>query len=159
MSKNLFDYNFHQDWPDPQKFPINEETQGYQVKPILLLVQIHNMDSLMQATNTTRFQQVQLLSDSNSLIQPSLDIDSQYKQINNVYLNSLQIDSVSFNSSQLAILTALAYECPLIGGDAVFKARAMLALVENNVYFDDVLCSGIELRMAKAHQDTIPQLS
>ena len=35
MSKDLFDYNFRRQWPDQNKFPINEDTQGFQVKGIL----------------------------------------------------------------------------------------------------------------------------
>lgn len=35
MSKNLFDYDFRIRWPDQEKFPINEETQGLNVRSIL----------------------------------------------------------------------------------------------------------------------------
>jgi len=60
---------------------------------------------------------------------------------------------------QVEDLLELAFKCPLLGGDAVFKARAMLALAMDTFYVDDELCQQDSLYSLRfpAQQDTAHQ--
>ncbi|MGE0635778.1 MAG: SNF2-related protein [Bacteroidia bacterium] len=52
MAKNLFDYDFGKSWPDQDKFPLNEETQGSHVRDVLKK-DIQNSENLLIITGFT----------------------------------------------------------------------------------------------------------
>ncbi len=52
MSQKLFDHDYSRQWPNQEKFPINEETQGLQVRPILKK-DIQNSETFLIVTGFT----------------------------------------------------------------------------------------------------------
>jgi len=100
-------------------------------------------DSLISAFDSVRYQKVALAANDNAAIIPGNDIETYYQAANDIYLNTIAIDSNVFDSTQLAELYELAFLCPLKGGQAVFKARSMLALVTDTFYNDDSVCACI----------------
>ncbi|MCC6413931.1 MAG: T9SS type A sorting domain-containing protein [Saprospiraceae bacterium] len=68
------------------------------------------------------------------------------KTIQQIYLQSLGIGIAQLNQQQLAVVEAIALQCPLEGGSAVFAARALCRLNKDRVFMDDSLCLGTQER-------------
>ncbi len=85
----------------------------------------------------------------NESIYTSQTIEVNEQVVNEIYLSILDQDQIQFSEDVIAQLEIIAAQCPLAGGNAVFKARAILSLISDNYVYDDVnLClqSGIILR-------------
>ena len=115
-----------------------------------IAVQEYLADSLIAMIDSMRDTRVANMVDSNSAISTSVDIEQYYQQVYDIYLKTIAVDITQntivaagtlFSTTQLATLYNLAFMCPMEGGEAVFRARAMLAMVIDTVYFDDVLCA------------------
>ena len=91
------------------------------------------MDSVRQI-------RIQYLRQLNNGISTSLTIDYNQKVVNGIMLNLLSNDSVT--SSELTTLSAIAAQCPLSGGDAVYEARAVVVHYTGVEYNDRQLCAG-----------------
>lgn len=85
--------------------------------------------------------------------------------MNDILVNTLDAGVDTFTSTQIASLAELAFQCPLIGGDAVFKARAVYSLITDTVYDDIALCDTSihddRMMLVKPHtniSDTVPVL-
>jgi len=68
------------------------------------------------------------------------------KTIHLLYLQTLGAGVPSLSPEQLAVEEAIALQCPLEGGSAVFAARALYRLNEDRVFMDDSLCLGAQER-------------
>lgn len=72
---------------------------------------------------------------------------SEVFEVNEQYINSLFLETVAigidtFTETQVTGLWDLANQCPLSGGDAVFKARSLYSLIDPLVkYEDDERCA------------------
>ncbi|MBL7778078.1 MAG: T9SS type A sorting domain-containing protein, partial [Chitinophagales bacterium] len=71
----------------------------------------------------------------------SEQVESNLKLINDVYLNTLAIGIDTFTQAQLNVLYYLALQCPLAGGNPVYRARGMLSAIIDTTYNDTKLCS------------------
>ncbi len=67
----------------------------------------------------------------NQTINPELQIEQNYKDLDNIYISLM--NGVSSDSMQLQTLEGIANQCPQQGGLAVYRARVLL-----NVLYDDV---------------------
>ncbi len=69
------------------------------------------------------------------------ELPSQNTQsINDIYINFLEDDEnlhVIINS--YSILLSMAHQCPAAGGQSVYRARAMLSLVNDSLEYNDVI--------------------
>ena len=73
------------------------------------------------------------------------------KMVNAIYLETIALGSVEFSSSQLASLQTIAAQCPLSGGEAVLRARDILALVPDApIFYNDATNCGIGFRASEA---------
>ena len=95
------------------------------------------------------------LADSlNSSILAAHDFEEYEIAINDILIQTA-LDSVSFDSSQRATIETIAAMCPLAGGVAVYKARSLLYLYNDTIYFDDeALCAVSSSRLAAPEQQT-----
>jgi hypothetical protein len=59
------------------------------------------------------------------------------KTVNEIYLRTFAKGIYDFDATQLANLTAIAEQCPLEGGNAVFRARGMVAVKNGIIEYDD----------------------
>jgi hypothetical protein len=78
--------------------------------------------------------------------------DDNERAVNEIYLASIAREQYEFDSSQRETLYTIAQQCPMAGGPAVFRARALYALVDDKIMFDDFkICNsaGIQLKKAK----------
>jgi hypothetical protein len=81
----------------------------------------------------------------NSNIAVSAVHEDNEKKVNEVYLNSIAKGNADYTADQLAILQFVAGQCPWDGGNAVFRARGMLALVQRVIINDESMCEAKSL--------------
>ncbi len=94
---------------------------------------------------TTRDNTATLLDVDNSNIAVSAVFEDNEKKVNEVYLNSIAKGNADYTADQLAILQFVAGQCPWDGGNAVFRARGMLALVQRVIFNDESMCEAKSL--------------
>ena len=87
---------------------------------------------------------IPIVINSNQQIVPSTNLDSNLVAINDIYLQTIGNDIFTLSTPQLNIVSKVAWQCPLIGGDVVYTARQIYYLEFPNTYFyDDSLCNQI----------------
>lgn len=66
------------------------------------------------------------------------------KVVNAIFLETIAMDSVELSSTQRTTLLDIASQCPLSGGEAVLRARDLLAATPEGPFFydDSVNCNG-----------------
>ena len=78
---------------------------------------------------------------ANSSIVTTKLIEGNAKTVNEVYLATIGKDVDDFTTTQTSDLFAIANQCPLVGGNAEFRARSLYALIDDDVEYDDAnLC-------------------
>ncbi|MFN3876169.1 MAG: hypothetical protein ACK4L7_09695 [Flavobacteriales bacterium] len=92
-------------------------------------------------TGTTKALTSEAVKLANAAIGTSALIEANEKLVTDIHLATIGKDVDSFSPGQAASLYDIATQCPLAGGNAVFKARALYQLIAGNTEFDDVaLC-------------------
>ncbi|MBV6405231.1 MAG: hypothetical protein GFGODING_01998 [Flavobacteriales bacterium] len=66
-------------------------------------------------------------------------IEANEKAVNEIYLATIGKDVDGFTTTQANDLFAIANQCPMVGGNAVFKARSLYWLIDDSYDFDDQL--------------------
>lgn len=64
-------------------------------------------------------------------------IEANEKMVNEIYLSTVGKDVDVFTSTQAGDLFEIANQCPMLGGNAVFKARSLYWLIDDSHDFDD----------------------
>lgn len=66
--------------------------------------------------------------------------------VNDSYLSTIGSTGkdLSFDASQVALLYSIANQCPLLGGNPVYQARSLYALIDPEADFDDALACVLE---------------
>lgn len=79
---------------------------------------------------------------ANGSISANEVFEANEKDINSLFLETVAIGIDTFTEAQITSLWALANQCPLSGGGAVFKARSLYSLIDPLVkYQDEELCN------------------
>lgn len=70
--------------------------------------------------------------------------ESNEKAVADIFLSVIMKEVGSFSFTQEKTLQAIAAQCPLLGGNAVYRARALLAMMTGELisYKDSLNCSG-----------------
>ncbi|MFN0175930.1 MAG: T9SS type A sorting domain-containing protein [Saprospiraceae bacterium] len=95
-------------------------------------------ETYQQGLTTARQQKIQTLLSFNAGTSTGPIIEANHKTVNQIVLQMLLVDSLA--SSNLTTLTAIAAQCPLSGGDAVYEARAIVSHLTGQEYDDVALC-------------------
>ena len=66
-------------------------------------------------------------------------IEANDKQVTDIYLAVVGADVDGFTAAQTGTLLDIANQCPLVGGNAVFRARALYTLIDAGAEYDDAL--------------------
>lgn len=78
---------------------------------------------------------------ANSAIGTTELIEANRKMVDEIYLSTVGKDIDTFTVAQADELFAIANQCPMLGGNAVYRARAMYALIDDEQDYDDpALC-------------------
>ncbi len=88
--------------------------------------------------STTRLQKIQQLLTLNSSVITAQGIEANHKIVNDIVLCVLATDTLT--SAHLTALNAIAAQCPLSGGDAVYEARAWVSHFGGQEFDDTTLC-------------------
>ncbi|MBP6511309.1 MAG: T9SS type A sorting domain-containing protein [Bacteroidia bacterium] len=86
-----------------------------------------NIGNVQNVIKKAKVGEYLLSNDLNEVIEDTNHFETLAKDVMSIYLNS-KINSTVFNAEDTATLTEIAYQNYLIGGEAVFLARAMLRL-------------------------------
>lgn len=108
-------------------------------------------DSLAALTNGNRNIAADIVNNTNAALSIGNMIEYNERTVNEIYLTTIAKGIYTFTPLQIQQLHDIAIQCPMAGGNAVFRGRAMYALIERTLFYDDfVLCSqaGITLRQA-----------
>lgn len=70
-------------------------------------------------------------------IAATLIFEQNEKIVNRIFLETIAVGQAGFSSGQIYSLESIASQCPEEGGNAVFKARSILAVINENTLFDD----------------------
>ncbi|MBX7242210.1 MAG: T9SS type A sorting domain-containing protein, partial [Bacteroidia bacterium] len=112
-------------------------------------------NAVLQGIEALRNNTFNYLQTENGLL-PSNEIYEQYEQIiNEIYLSTVAIGNIDFTTEQIADLETISHQCPLAGGNSVYKARALYTIISNNSYYnDELLCAqaGIQYKQIQDKQ-------
>jgi hypothetical protein len=79
---------------------------------------------------------------ANASVSASELIETNRKQVNELYLGTIGKQIDGFSTNQASALMIIADQCPMLGGNAVFKARALYSLIDDAYTFNDsMLCA------------------
>ena len=96
---------------------------------------------------------------SNNILAATNTPEENEQIVNEIYLRTIGSDVFEFTQDDIETLYSIAIQCPMQGGNAVFMARSLYALVDKNKQYDDFkICNlvGIALRKPeKAKGDTV----
>ncbi|HNQ12412.1 MAG TPA: T9SS type A sorting domain-containing protein [Bacteroidia bacterium] len=105
------------------------------------LVQSYNIENPYLSNPDWMDHYLDSLTANNDAISTSNVFEQNEKLVNELYLQTVSREIYSFNSSQQSQLWSICNQCPYVAGDAVFRARALYALVNDSMYFNDLtLC-------------------
>jgi hypothetical protein len=118
-----------------------------------------NISDLMDLNNqalelaaTTKNLSAEAVKQANAQVGASELIETNEKQVNTIYLSTVARDINAFTATEASQLFDVANQCPLLGGNAVYRARSLYALVDDEVDFDDpalCLAHGILVRSSE----------
>jgi hypothetical protein len=82
------------------------------------------------------------------------------KAVNEIHLATIGKEVDHFTVDQTSLLFAIANQCPMVGGNAVFRARALYSLIdEGQGYDDELLCLQHGILLKSLDQPTGSALS
>jgi len=76
---------------------------------------------------------------TNAALGTSELIESNQQQVNDIFLGTVAKDVGAFTAAQATQLFDIANQCPMLGGNAVFRARALYSLIDDTQDFNDPL--------------------
>jgi hypothetical protein len=80
--------------------------------------------------------------------------ESNAKAVNEIHLATIGKEIDDFTTEQTSTLFDMANQCPMVGGNAVFRARALYSLIDDgHSYDDELLClqHGIVVKNLQSH--------
>jgi hypothetical protein len=115
-------------------------------------------DAAIETLNDNRILNADNIRITNSGIITNVNYELNEKTVNDIYLATIAQQNYNFTTSQAASLLAIALQCPFAGGTAVYKARALNAIINpNQEYNDNLIClnEGVVLRKAGENEGSI----
>jgi hypothetical protein len=97
---------------------------------------------------------------ANASIPTSELIEANEKSVNDIFLATIGKDVDTFSSTQADDLFTIANQCPMVGGNAVFRARALYTLIDDAQQYDDeLLCLQHGIIVKSLQQENVASLS
>ncbi len=85
--------------------------------------------------------QILFLLTLNAIVGTSTVNVANHKTVNSIVLNMLATEDSKPSSTNLTILSAIAAQCPIAGGDAVYEARSIVERFTGETFDDAVTCA------------------
>jgi len=108
----------------------------------------YNKNVLNLALNTRILNADNENHDNNNVATTKL-IEQNEQIVNDIYLSTIAKGIYNFTIAQSGSLLSIGQQCPMLGGNAVYKARGMYAMINDTIRYDDVntcLQNGVILR-------------
>ncbi len=106
-----------------------------------LLDGVTSIDSLARLSLNPLLESRSLAIENAWYVNHTIQADSIYelneRDFNNLFIESITVGLDSMPENKLLALWNLANQCPLAGGDAVFKARSLYSLIDPLISYDD----------------------
>ncbi|MFQ5447626.1 MAG: hypothetical protein ACE5FF_11905, partial [Saprospiraceae bacterium] len=115
---------------------VQQRDTAIQVLDSLTLAQ----DTLLSGIQVQRTANAGPVIAGNNAITVTQAFEQNEQDVNNIFLNTLAKGVFTFDSIQQAELEGIAFQCPLTGGSAVFRARGFLALAGDYEFDDKTIC-------------------
>lgn len=137
-------YNDETRW-QRRKYVFDEvdENPAYAVNPGLASFHAVNMgspfDKFSLVDKKIALGQYAAASSINNSITPVNIVESNQQTVNNQILQQLLAPGYIYSAADISTLSAIAYQCPLQGGNSVYQARVLLMNIANDVieFFDN----------------------
>lgn len=143
--------------PRPRRWPALLGTLGGLQQSLNELVTLNNQ-ALEQAASGKSLTADEVKATNEGIGTGEL-IEGNEKLVKAIYLSTLAKDIDEFSTDEAAQLFDIANQCPMVGGNAVYRARSLYALIDDDVDFDDptlCLAHGILVRsMEQADTRTV----
>ena len=137
---------------DPSAFVLNIQALRQNIQNLITYNQtvFHVADSSL----TLSAENIRSVNES---LYTSEIIEENERIVNDIFLSIIGQNQIQINQNSIDQLEYVASQCPLAGGNAVYRARALLSLIGDHYVFDDVsicLQAGIILRQKSELQPT-----
>lgn len=97
--------------------------------------------AIAEAVSGAKAQAATVLQALTAGVATSEAIQANEKAVSGIYLAAIGTDAHAFTASEASTLLGIASQCPMLGGNAVFQARALYWLIDDAHDFDDAsLC-------------------
>lgn len=125
----------------------------------------NNSNTLLVMHQTQNAGEIDNIAQLNVAIVPNSLAQENEQVVNTIYLVTFARGIEVLTSLQYSTLFAIAQQCPYAGGRAVYRARALLSMINRNIAFnDDSTCTPLGLNKAilpknEKHSINIIQIS
>lgn len=85
-------------------------------------------------------------------------IETNDRIVNDIYLATMGKDVDEFTASQTSTLFDIANQCPMLGGNAVYRARALYSWIADKIELDDALLRAAHGFVVKFNAPAAPQV-
>ncbi len=119
---------------DAQRSAILSGLSGYR-STISTLTAWNN--SALQLAATTKVLTAESIKAANTNVGTTKLIESNEKQVNEIYLSTVGKEVDTFTVDQTNTLFFIANQCPMVGGNSVYRARSLYRLIDDEQQFDD----------------------
>jgi len=136
-------------------FTPEDSVQLAQQKAALLNQLISLSENLMATFMTlkvNRESQTNQILGMNEAINASILPAQNLKAVTRIYLETASQSNFTLDPDQFAEVTAIAEQCPLVGGSAVYQARALYQMHEVRDFDDSVYCESVAPRATMPKQ-------
>ncbi|MDO8366823.1 MAG: T9SS type A sorting domain-containing protein, partial [Saprospiraceae bacterium] len=113
-----------------------------------------NYAAFLLGIDTMRQLHIQTLLTLNANISTPTVCIANHKTVNNIVLNMLANGDDEPSPTNLTVLSDIAAQCPIEGGDAVYEARAVVERFTGETFDDAVLCA-IEARPSNGRDSNV----
>jgi hypothetical protein len=105
----------------------------------------------LQSYEQAKLLKVALAKNENAATTSMEQYEQNDKEITDIFLNTIAVNNTDFSGSEATTLQSIAAQCPLIGGPAVYRARAIYEKIQHIEYNDVATClsQGISYRKPK----------
>lgn len=103
------------------------------------------LNKVKEAHKEYKMKQIESLIAENQSIEPTNEMEVNEKLVNDFQLNFIEKGIHEFTDEELLYVAHIAWQCPLTGGAAVYRARSLYALKYPEQGFDDynTLCNTV----------------
>jgi len=114
------------------------------------------LNILLDGFKSEKQNSINTILSKNNNVNTETIFEQNIQIVNETYLNTLVSVDFDFDATQLQAIETIANQCPLYGGNVVFRARGMLKAVGDNTYYDDEqICNGAAKRKAVENKKSI----